>query len=90
MALRPNIKTYAKMENCNCHNEIILEGSGQLERYLKALDPAYVSIDGRSIEDMLVFAAGYADQIAFYDMPETSTAGAAQALTPAAPRPAVL
>ena len=59
------------MENCNCHNEIILKGSGQLERYLKALDPAYVSIDGRSIEDLLVFAAGYADQIRFYDMPDS-------------------
>ena len=59
------------MENCNCHNETILKGSGQLERYLKALDPAYVSIDGRSIEDLLVFAAGYAEQIRFYDMPDS-------------------
>jgi hypothetical protein len=57
------------MENCNCHNEIILKGSGQLERYLKALDPSYVSIDGRSFEDLLSFAAAYADQIRFYDMP---------------------
>ncbi|MDB5086635.1 MAG: hypothetical protein JWR09_629 [Mucilaginibacter sp.] len=62
------------MENCNCHNEIILKGSGQLERYLKALDPAYVSIDGRSIEDLLIFAAGYADQIRFYDMPDSPLA----------------
>jgi hypothetical protein len=62
------------MENCNCHNEIILKGSGQLERYLKALDPSYVSIDGRSIEDLLVFAAGYADQIRFYDMPDSELA----------------
>lgn len=57
------------MENCNCHNEIILKGSGQLERYLEALDPSYVSIDGRSFEDLLSFAAAYADQIRFYDMP---------------------
>ncbi|MDF2432439.1 MAG: hypothetical protein JWP44_2070 [Mucilaginibacter sp.] len=62
------------MENCNCHNEIILKGSGQLERYLKALDPSYVSIDGRSIEDLLVFATGYADQIRFYDMPDSTVA----------------
>ncbi|ASU33909.1 hypothetical protein [Mucilaginibacter xinganensis] len=60
------------MENCNCHNEIILKGSGQLERYLKALDPSYVSIDGRSMEDLLVFAAGYAEQIRFYDMPDST------------------
>ncbi|WP_345210321.1 hypothetical protein [Mucilaginibacter gynuensis] len=59
------------MENCNCHNEINLKGSGQLERYLKALDPAYVSIDGRSTEDLLNFAAGYAEQIRFYDMPDS-------------------
>jgi hypothetical protein len=57
------------MENCNCHTEIILKGSGQLERYLEALDPSYVSIDGRSFEDLLSFAAAYADQIRFYDMP---------------------
>jgi hypothetical protein len=57
------------MENCNCHNEIILKGSGQLERYLTALEPSYVSIDGRSFEDVLSFASGYADQIRFYDMP---------------------
>ncbi|MDN3581251.1 hypothetical protein [Mucilaginibacter flavus] len=57
------------MENCNCHNEIMLKGSGQLERYLKALDPSYVSIDGRSFEDLLSFAASYANQIRFYDMP---------------------
>lgn len=57
------------MENCNCHSEIILKGSGQLERYLKALDPSYVSIDGRSFEDMLMFATRYAEQIRFYDMP---------------------
>ncbi|QEC77998.1 hypothetical protein [Mucilaginibacter ginsenosidivorax] len=57
------------MENCNCHTEIILKGSGQLERYLEALDPSYVSIDGRSFEDLLSFAAAYANQIRFYDMP---------------------
>ena len=57
------------MENCNCHNEIILKGSGQLERYLEALAPSYVSIDGRSFEDLLSFAAAYAEQIRFYDMP---------------------
>jgi len=62
------------MENCNCHNEIILKGSGQLERYLEALDPSYVSIDGRSFEDLLVFAKKYADQIRFYDMPDSTVA----------------
>ena len=29
------------MSHCNCHTEIVRDGSGQLQRYLKALDPAY-------------------------------------------------
>jgi len=59
------------MKNCNCHYEIPRDGSGQLGRYLKALDPAYAPVDGRSIEDLLVFAKRYAAQIRFYDIPES-------------------
>ena len=59
------------MKNCNCHYEIPRDGSGQLCRYLKALDPAYAPVDGRSIEDLLVFAKRYAAQIRFYDIPES-------------------
>lgn len=60
------------MKNCNCHTEISTDGSSQLGRYLKALDPGYVDIDGRSIEELLVFAKRYAAQIRFYDIPESS------------------
>jgi hypothetical protein len=53
----------------NCCTEINRDGSGQLARYLKALDPAYVLIDCRSMEELLVFAKRYAAQIRFYDIP---------------------
>jgi len=56
---------------CNCHSEISRDGSGQLSRYLKALDPAYAPIDDRSIEELLVFAKRYANQIRFYDIPDS-------------------
>src|SRR4030095_3490705 len=59
------------MKNCNCHSDITRDGSGQLQRYLKELDPSYAPIDGRSLEDLLVFAKRYAAQIRFYDIPET-------------------
>src|SRR5690242_4290535 len=54
---------------CNCHNEVSRDGSGQLARFLKALDPSYALIDDRSIEDLLVFTKRYANQIRFYDIP---------------------
>lgn len=59
------------MKNCNCHYEMPRDGSGQLGRYLNALDPSYAPIDGRSLEDLLVFAKRYAAQIRFYDIPES-------------------
>lgn len=54
---------------CGCHSEISRDGSGQLSRYLKALDPSFAPIDDRSIEDLLVFTKRYASQIRFYDIP---------------------
>src|SRR5260221_622173 len=60
------------MKNCNCHTDIIRDGSSQLSRFLKALDPGYVQIDDRSIEELLVFIKRYAAQIRFYDIPESS------------------
>jgi len=57
------------MTSCHCHCEVPRDGSGQLGRYLKALDPTYAPVDGRTIEDLLVFARRYAAQIRFYDVP---------------------
>ncbi|MCW3090724.1 MAG: hypothetical protein JWP81_1793 [Ferruginibacter sp.] len=59
------------MSNCDCNSDIIVDGSGQLGRYLQALDPAYAPIDERSVEDLLLFAKRYAGQIRFYDIPES-------------------
>ncbi|MBO9618708.1 MAG: carboxypeptidase-like regulatory domain-containing protein [Niabella sp.] len=54
---------------CSCNSETNRDGSGQLSRYLKALDPSYAPIDDRSIEELLVFIKRYAKQIRFYDIP---------------------
>lgn len=60
---------------CQCHSEISRDGSGQLNRYLKALDPAYAPVDDRSIEELLVFTKRYANQIRFYDIPDSNMPG---------------
>ena len=64
---------------CNCNSEISRDGFGQLGRYLKALDPANAPVDDRSLEDLLVFAKRYANQIRFYDIPESNIPGEADA-----------
>ncbi len=60
---------------CNCSSEVSRDGSGQLSRYLKALDPSYALIDDRSIEELLVFTKRYANQVRFYDIPESVIPG---------------
>lgn len=56
------------MKNCDCHSEIPRDGSGQLTRFLTALDPSYAKIDGRSLTDLLNFAKKYAEIIRFYKL----------------------
>src|SRR3954470_18736246 len=63
------------MSNCHCNSDIVRDGSGQLGRYLRALDPSFAPVDDRSIEDMLVFAKRYANQIRFYDVPDSKIEG---------------
>jgi hypothetical protein len=58
------------MSNCNCHTTDNRDGSGQLGRYLKALDPGFAPIDDRSIQDLLVFAKRHAGQIRYYEVPD--------------------
>lgn len=53
---------------CNCDSEINLDGSGQLGRYLKALDPSYAPVDDCNIEDLLIFTRRLANQVRFYDI----------------------
>lgn len=58
--------------SCTCEHTINRDGSGQLDRYLSALDPDYAPIDNREIKELLVYAKRYAGQIRFYDLPEQS------------------
>ena len=55
---------------CNCHSEVSRDGSGQLSRFLKALDPAYARIDDRSINDG--FFVPDPDGEIWYDFPAIS------------------
>lgn len=56
--------------DCHCQHDIPRDGSGQRQRYLSALDPAYAPVDGRSLEDLLVFARRYAAKIRFWPLPD--------------------
>lgn len=55
---------------CHCEEPARRDGSGQLQRFLKTLDPTFALIDGRQMEDLLVFAKRYASQIRFYPFPQ--------------------
>jgi hypothetical protein len=55
--------------NCGCEvkNPLLRDGTSQAERLLKALDPTYVQVDERQIDDLLRFALKYAEKLNFYD-----------------------
>src|SRR5450755_4105699 len=44
------------------------DGTSQAARLLEALDPGYVSIDERSIEDVLTFVRQYAKELQYFDL----------------------
>lgn len=48
-------------------NNLVREGKSQSERFSKALDPAYVSIDERKPENLMVFAKAYSSYLRYYD-----------------------
>jgi hypothetical protein len=48
-------------------NDLVREGRSQQERFSKALDPAYVSIDERKPEHVMVFAKAYSAYLRYYD-----------------------
>ena len=43
------------------------DGTSQARRMLPALDPAYVSVDERSIRDLLAFARAYAEELSYFN-----------------------
>ncbi|MCA6364284.1 MAG: baseplate J/gp47 family protein [Bacteroidetes bacterium] len=55
--------------NCGCEvkNPLQRDGTSQAERLLKALDPTYVQVDERNIDDLLRFALKYAEKLNFYN-----------------------
>ena len=60
----------AKQHTCHCEEPARRDGAGQLQRFLKALDPTFSPVDGRSLENLLVFAKRYANQIRFHQFPK--------------------
>ncbi len=56
--------------SCGCEtaNPLQRDGTSQAQRLLKALDPAYVSVDERTPEDMFRFALKYAEQLNYYNL----------------------
>jgi hypothetical protein len=52
------------------------DGTSQQQRRLDALDPAFVKIDEREVEDFLVFALRLADRIKYYDLTNNDRTGA--------------
>jgi hypothetical protein len=59
----------AEQHICHCEEPARRDGAGQLQRFLKALDPTFAPVDGRSLEDLLVFAKRYSSQIRFHQFP---------------------
>ncbi len=54
-------------ENYSVKNPLRRSGTSQFQRKLPALDPNSVKIDGRTIEDFLVYAGDFARQIYYYN-----------------------
>lgn len=51
---------------CKLRNPLFHSGTSQRERLLAALNPDYVKADEHTFEDLLIFAAKYAEQLNYY------------------------
>jgi hypothetical protein len=54
------------INNCSNKNPLLRDGTSQQQRLLKALLPGYVSVDERSMDDLVAFARKYATEIQYY------------------------
>lgn len=65
------------MDPCNCDTENPLkrDGVSQGQRLLDALSPTFIAVDERKLEDLLVFAAGFADHLRFFDAENETSEG---------------
>ncbi|MFN8713064.1 MAG: baseplate J/gp47 family protein [Bacteroidota bacterium] len=52
---------------CETKNPLQRDGTSQTERLLSALDPSFVKVDEREIDDLLRFALKHAEKLNFYD-----------------------
>ncbi|MDQ3110697.1 MAG: baseplate J/gp47 family protein [Bacteroidota bacterium] len=52
---------------CDTKNPLERDGTSQAQRLLAALDPAYISVDERKPEDLLMFALSYAEQLKYFN-----------------------
>jgi hypothetical protein len=52
---------------CDTKNPLQRDGTSQAQRLLAALDPAYISVDERKPEDLLMFALSYAEQLKYFN-----------------------
>ncbi|MCW3084480.1 MAG: hypothetical protein JWP12_1846 [Bacteroidetes bacterium] len=55
------------IKDCNTRNPLLRDGTSQQQRLLKALLPSYVSVDERSMQDLITFAGKYGKEINYYD-----------------------
>lgn len=69
MPINDNESSATTPDPCECETRHPLErdGTGQSQRLLPALDPAYVKPDERRIEDMLLFARKFAQKLRFFN-----------------------
>lgn len=51
----------------NTHKMISRDGTSQEDRYLEALNPEYIAVEGRSMEELIHEAQGLAKEIRFFD-----------------------
>lgn len=58
---------------CDTRHPLERDGTSQAQRLLAALDPSYVSVDERSLSDLLVYALKYAKLLNYYDYSNTAT-----------------
>lgn len=57
---------------CSDKNSLIREGTGQYDRFKKALSPDFAKVDDRDIQDLLLFVQRYAAHVTYFDAENTS------------------
>lgn len=57
------------MDTCDCEikHPLQRDGTSQDERFPACLDPSYVSVDERKLEDLLLFARSWAEKLNYYN-----------------------